>query len=371
MVRQDQHTVAKIKVVGVGGGGSNAINRMIEGGLSGVEFLCLNTDSQALSLSQAERNIQIGEDLTRGLGAGGNPETGKKAAEESRQDILKALDGADMIFITAGMGGGTGTGAAPVVAEVAKERGALTVAVVTKPFLFEGPRRLRVAEQGIARLKDHVDTVIVIPNSRLVEIAEKKTTVQDAFGMADDVLRQGVKGISDIITVPGLINVDFADVKAIMSNAGSAMMGIGVASGENRAQEAARAAIASPLLEETIHGARGVLFNITAGEDLTLAEVNEAAEVIYGATDLEDATIIMGAVIDPSLSDEIRITVLATGFDDRPPAAAEAAPTATQAPVSSAPVPVEAAAPRAAITAPVPVVENELDIPAFLRRQRS
>jgi cell division protein FtsZ len=351
--------MARIKVVGVGGGGCNAINRMVDSGMTGVEFLSMNTDAQALALSRAEKAIQIGEDLTRGLGAGGNPDTGKKAAEESRQDILKALDGADMIFITAGIGGGTGTGAAAVVAEVAKERGALTVAVVTKPFLFEGPRRLRVAEQGIARLRDHVDTVIIIPNARLLEVAEKRTTALDAFQMADNVLRQGVKGISDIITVPGLINVDFADVKAIMSNAGSAMMGIGVASGEDRAQNAARAAISSPLLEDSISGARGVLFNITGGLDLTMAEVNDAAEIIYAAADIEDAAIIMGVVTDPTLDDEIRITVLATGFDGRGGSHPQAARS-------------DMPEPRQAVVADGgPPTENDLDIPAFLRRNRA
>jgi cell division protein FtsZ len=364
MPQQAQQSLAKIKVVGVGGGGSNAVNRMIQSGVAGVDFLCMNTDVQALSLSQAERNMQIGEDLTRGLGAGGNPETGKKAAEESRQDILKALDGADMIFITAGMGGGTGTGAAPIVAEVAKERGALTVAVVTKPFAFEGPRRMRAAEQGINSLREHVDTVIVIPNARLVEVAGEDTTMQDAFAMADEVLRQGVKGISDIITIPGRINVDFADVKAIMSNAGSAMMGIGIASGENRAQEAARKAIASPLLEETISGARGVLFNIAAGEGLKLSEVNKAAEVIYAATDLDDAAIIMGTVIDPELTDEIRITVLATGFGH-----VQGAPSASMDGNGAV---LEVPAVRSINSSSDSLqVESNLEIPAFLRRQRS
>jgi len=360
MARPDDQVMARIKVVGVGGGGCNAINRMIEAGMTGVEFLALNTDAQALGLSQAERVLQIGEDLTRGLGAGADPDVGKKAAEESRQDILKSLDGADMIFITAGMGGGTGTGGAPVVAEVAKERGALTVAVVTKPFGFEGRKRMRIAEQGIAAIREHVDTVIVIPNQRLLDVARKDTRLEDAFRMADDVLRQGVKGISDIIMVPGLINVDFADVKAIMVNAGSAMMGIGQASGENRAETAAREAISSPLLEETIQGARGVLFNITAGSDLTLAEVNEAAEVIYGATDIDDAQIIFGAVTDPALGDEIRITVLATGFDG----------TGRLEPVME-PIREDGSNSRPVMAPSTPVVENELDIPAFLRPRRS
>lgn len=306
--------VANIKVVGVGGAGSNAVNRMIEAGLSGVEFIALNTDLQALELSLAPSRLQIGEALTKGLGVGGNPEIGRNSAEESRQDIKKLLEGADMVFITAGMGGGTGTGAAPVVAEIARDMGALTVGVVTKPFAFEGPRRSRIAEEGIAGLKTKVDTNIVIPNDRLLTVAERRSKLLDAFRMADDILRQGVQGVSDIITIPGLINVDFADVKAIMSNAGTAIMGIGGAAGDNRAVQAAEMAIASPLLESTIDGARGVLLNVSASSDFTLDEFYEAANVVQRATNEEDAFIITGCVIDESMGDEVRVTVLATGF---------------------------------------------------------
>ncbi|MDB5096903.1 MAG: cell division protein FtsZ [Cyanobacteria bacterium RYN_339] len=308
------NNIADIKVIGVGGGGSNAINRMIQSGLNGVEFWTINTDSQALALAQSERRLQIGQKITRGLGAGGNPNVGHKAAEESRDDIVAALDGADMVFITAGMGGGTGTGAAPVVAEVAKEVGALTVGVVTRPFTFEGRRRAQQAVEGIAAIKEKVDTLIIIPNDKLLQVVEKRTSMQEAFQIADDVLRQGVQGISDIITIPGLINVDFADVKTVMTSAGSALMGIGAASGEGRAVEAARMAISSPLLEASINGACGVIFNVTGGSDLTLHEVNDAADVIYSAVDSE-ANIIFGAVLDDRMQGEIRITVIATGFD--------------------------------------------------------
>ncbi|MGE5590933.1 MAG: cell division protein FtsZ [Bacillota bacterium] len=306
--------VAAIKVIGVGGGGNNAVNRMITAGLRSVEFIAVNTDAQALTLSMAAQKVQIGGKLSRGLGAGANPDIGEQAAQESREVILQALSGADMVFITAGMGGGTGTGGAPIVAEVAKELGALTVGVVTKPFAFEGRKRLAQAERGIAALRDKVDTLITIPNDRLLQVVEKKTSIIDAFKMADDVLRQGVQGISDLIAVPGLINLDFADVKTIMHEAGSALMGIGVSRGENRAVEAARMAISSPLLETTMDGAKGVLLNITGGADLGLSEVNDAAEIIAQAAD-PDANFIFGAVIDDSISDEIRITVIATGFD--------------------------------------------------------
>ena len=306
--------LANIKVVGVGGGGSNAINRMISAGLKGVEFVALNTDAQALRMSNAPRKIQIGEKLTKGLGAGANPEIGKKAAEESRDLLAETLDGADMVFITCGMGGGTGTGAAPVIAEIAKEQGALTVGVVTKPFSFEGRRRMAQADHGTEELKDKVDTLIVIPNDRLLQVSEPATSILDAFQLADDVLRHGVQGISDLITVPGLINVDFADVRTIMCDAGSALMGIGIASGEGRAEKAAKAAIESPLLETTINGAKGVLMNITGSSNLGLFEVNEAAELIAQAADA-DANIIFGAMIDENLTDEIKITVIATGFE--------------------------------------------------------
>ena len=308
------HQYADIKVIGIGGGGNNAINRMIDAGLKGVEFIAINTDAQALYLSKAEKKIQIGEKLTKGLGAGANPEIGKKAAEESADEIKKALQGADMVFVTAGMGGGTGTGGAPVVAQLAKEAGALTVGVVTKPFQFEGRKRGAQAEKGIAELKSKVDSLITIPNDRLLQVIDKHTSINEAFRIADDILRQGVQGISDLIAVPGLINCDFADVKTIMMETGSALMGIGIARGENRAAEAARAAISSPLLETSIEGAKGVLFNITGDSNLTLFEVNEAAEIIAQAADPE-ANIIFGAVVDDNLQDEVRVTVIATGFD--------------------------------------------------------
>lgn len=312
----DVNQFAKIKVIGVGGGGNNAVNRMIEHGVRGVEFIALNTDRQALYSSRAETKVQLGEKMTKGLGAGANPEIGAKAAEENRNEITEMLKGADMIFITAGMGGGTGTGAAPVVAELAKELGILTVGVVTKPFTFEGRKRLTQAEQGIEKLKAAVDTLVTIPNDRLLQIAEKKTTMANAFIMADDVLKQGIQGISDLISVPNLINLDFADVQTIMFDKGIAHMGIGFASGENRATDAAKQAIQSPLLETSINGAKSVLLNITGGEDLGIFEVNEAADLIRQAVD-QDANIIFGAGIDESLQDEIKITVIATGFDDK------------------------------------------------------
>lgn len=310
----DVEEFARIKVIGVGGGGGNAVNRMIEGKLGGVEFIAINTDKQALINSDAEQTIQIGEKLTRGLGAGANPEIGSKAADESRDQIHKALEGCDMVFVTAGMGGGTGTGAAPVVAEIAKEMGILTVGVVTKPFMFEGRKRMLHADKGIANLKEKVDTLITIPNDRLLQVAEKKTSMLEAFRIADDVLKQGVQGISDLIAVSGLINLDFADVQTIMKNQGIAHMGIGKANGENRAVEAVKQAIQSPLLETSIKGAKGVLLNITGGADLGLFEVNEAAALVEDSTD-DEANIIFGAVIDESLKDEIRITVIATGFE--------------------------------------------------------
>ena len=309
-----QNYVAVIKVVGVGGGGSNAVNRMIDVGLGGVEFIAVNTDAQALLLSDADVKLDIGRQLTRGLGAGSDPEIGTRAAEEHRDEIAEALQGADMVFITAGEGGGTGTGGAPVVAEISKEVGALTIGVVTRPFAFEGKRRQIQAEQGIERLKERVDTLIVIPNDRLLTVASEHTSIIDAFRMADDVLREGVSGISGLITTPGLINTDFADVKAIMSDAGTALMGIGRAHGENRSKNAARQAVSSSLLEESIDGARGILLNIAAGPELGLFEVNEAAEVIREVAHAE-ANIIFGTVIDDSLGEEIRVTVIAAGFD--------------------------------------------------------
>ncbi|RSL31306.1 cell division protein FtsZ [Salibacterium salarium] len=311
----DMEQLAQIKVIGVGGGGSNAVNRMIENGLQGVEFIAVNTDAQALQLSQAETKLQLGGKLTRGLGAGANPEIGKKAAEESKEQIEEALTGADMVFITAGMGGGTGTGAAPVIAEVASEIGALTVGVVTRPFMFEGKKRSTQASTGIGALKEKVDTLIVIPNDRLLEIVDKNTPMLEAFREADNVLRQGVQGISDLIAVPGLINLDFADVKTIMSEKGSALMGIGIATGENRAAEAAKKSISSPLLETSVNGAQGVLMNITGGTNLSLFEVHEAAEIVSEASD-HDVNMIFGSVINENLSDEIVVTVIATGFED-------------------------------------------------------
>ncbi|SDH91214.1 cell division protein FtsZ [Alteribacillus bidgolensis] len=311
----DMEQLAQIKVIGVGGGGSNAVNRMIENGLQGVEFIAVNTDAQALQLSEAETKLQLGGKLTRGLGAGANPEIGKKAAEESKEQIEEALTGADMVFITAGMGGGTGTGAAPVIAEVAKEIGALTVGVVTRPFTFEGRKRSGQASTGITALKEKVDTLIVIPNDRLLEIVDKNTPMLEAFREADNVLRQGVQGISDLIAVPGLINLDFADVKTIMSEKGSALMGIGIATGENRAAEAAKKAISSPLLETSVDGAQGVLMNITGGTNLSLFEVHEAAEIVSDASDHE-VNMIFGSVINENLNDEIVVTVIATGFED-------------------------------------------------------
>lgn len=305
---------AKIKVVGVGGGGGNAVNRMIKAGLTGVDFWVMNTDAQVLEMSSADNKIRLGNKLTAGLGAGGDPSVGEKAAEETREDIVKALDGADMVFVTSGMGGGTGTGAAPVVAKIAKELGALTIGVVTKPFSFEGKRRLNQALQGLEKLKETVDALIVIPNDKLLEVVERRTTMKEAFQVVDEVLLRGVQGISDIITVPGLINVDFADVKAVMQSSGSALMGIGRGSGEGRAMEAAKLAINSPLLETSINGASGIILNVTGGSDMTLHEVTEAAQVIHDAV-LDDAIVTFGSVIDDRIQGEIQITVIATGFE--------------------------------------------------------
>jgi cell division protein FtsZ len=313
MTDRSGNYLAVIKVVGVGGGGTNAVNRMVDAGLAGVEFIAVNTDAQALLMCDADVKIHIGAKATRGLGAGADPAVGLAAATESRDELKEALKGADMIFTTAGEGGGTGTGGAPVVAELAHELEALTVGVVTKPFSFEGRRRAQQAEQGIANLAEKVDTLIVIENDRLLQVVEKKTPLSDAFKMADDVLRQGVQGITDLITVPGIVNLDFADVRTIMRDAGSALMGIGVGRGESRSAEAARAAVSSPLLEQSIEGATGILLNITGGSDLGLFEVNEAAEVVTSAAD-QNANVIFGAVIDDSLEDEVRVTVIATGF---------------------------------------------------------
>jgi len=307
-------TFARIKVVGVGGGGCNAVNRMIEDGIQGVEFIAINTDAQALMLAKAPTRVRIGEKLTRGLGAGGDPEVGRKSAEESAEDLYNVLKGADMIFVTAGLGGGTGTGAAPIVAQISKEVGALTIGVVTRPFTFEGNKRMLSCEAGMTNLKDHADTLIVIPNDRLLQIMDKRASLGESFKLADEVLRQGIQGISELITVPGLINLDFADVKAIMSEGGAALMAVGKASGEDRARIAAEQAISSQLLDITIDGARGVLFNITGGPSLTLFEVNQAAALIR-ETAHPEVNMIFGAVIDPELGDEIRVTVIATGFE--------------------------------------------------------
>lgn len=354
--------VAQIRVVGVGGGGSNAVDRMILEGLQGVDFIAMNTDAQALNRSQAGRRVRLGTNTTRGLGAGGNPEIGMKAAEESADEIREVLEGADMVFVTAGMGGGTGTGAAPVVARIAKEElKALTIGVVTRPFAFEGAKRSRSAAEGIEALKQVVDTLIVIPNDRLVDITDKRVSLQDAFRMADDVLRQGIQGITEVITVPGLINLDFADVRAIMFEGGAALMAIGRASGENRAVEAAQQAITNRLLDVTIDGARGVLLNITGGPTMTLHEVNEAASIIRD-TAHPDVNLIFGAVIDPAMGEEMRITVVATGFDreDQPRArTGESKPAAAPAPRRFETLPVT----------PMPVDQDNVDIPAFMRRR--
>lgn len=376
--------LAIIKVVGVGGGGNNAVNRMIAHGVRGVHFITINTDAQALQLSRSELKLQIGIKLTKGLGAGANPEIGKKAAEENRDDLLAALKGADMVFVTAGMGGGTGTGAAPVVAEVARELGVLTVGVVTRPFTFEGRKRANQAERGIQELRAAVDTLIVIPNDKLLQVVDKHTPMNDAFRQADDILRQGVQGISDLIAVPGLINLDFADVKTIMTGTGSALMGVGVANGENRAVDAVRKAISSPLLETSIDGAKGVLMNITGGANLGMLEVNEAAEIVNEVADPE-ANIIFGAVIDESMEDEVRVTVIATGFDQRfqgvigaKTASPDYGRPQPLAPTAQAPT---AQVPTAQVpTAPVPVAEpmdvkqvitgDDVDIPYFIRNHR-
>jgi len=369
-------SLATIKVIGVGGGGNNAVNRMIEHGVQGVEFIAVNTDAQALNLSKAEVKMQIGAKLTRGLGAGANPEVGKKAAEESKEQVEEALRGADMVFVTAGMGGGTGTGAAPVIAQIARDLGALTVGVVTRPFTFEGKKRANQASGGIAAMKEAVDTLIVIPNDRLLEIVDKSTPMLEAFREADNVLRQGVQGISDLIAVPGLINLDFADVKTIMSNKGSALMGIGVASGENRAAEAAKKAISSPLLETSIDGAQGVLMNITGGSNLSLYEVQEAADIVATASD-QEVNMIFGSVINENLKDEIVVTVIATGFKEE---AMQPKPTRPAFGQNKAPInTVKREQKREEVTQQVQeqpvrntnnsIQEDTLDIPTFLRNR--
>ena len=375
-------SVARIKVIGVGGGGCNAVNRMIDSGLAGIEFWTVNTDAQALTYSSTTNTMQLGQKLTRGLGAGGNPSIGQKAAEESRDEIFQALEGSDLVFITAGMGGGTGTGAAPVVAECAKEAGALTVGVITRPFTFEGRRRTSQADSGIAALQASVDTLFIIPNDKLLSVISEQTPVQEAFRVADDILRQGVQGISDIITISGLVNVDFADVRAVMADAGSALMGIGVGSGKSRAREAAIAATSSPLLETSIDGAGGVVFNITGGSDLTLHEVNQAAEIIYEAVD-PNANIIFGAVIDDRLQGEIRITVIATGFSMESrsiPSITGSSNSSNVTPMTRTPnsavfdtagAPSDTPAESTEEDTNQPVISPNLDIPEFLQRRRN
>ena len=365
---------ARIVVLGVGGGGSNAVNRMIQVGVRGVEFVSVNTDTQALARSDAPYRLRIGEKITRGLGAGGRPDIGARAAEESAEQIYEILKESDMVFLAAGMGGGTGTGASPVIAGIAQEIGALTVGVVTKPFAFEGSRRMSAADEGIQELKAKVNTLITIPNERLLQVIDKKSSLQHAFGIVDDVLRQGIQGISELITEPGLVNVDFADVKAIMLESGAALMAIGHGKGENRAAEAARMAIASPLLDVSMEGARGVLFNVTGGADLMLNEIHEAAELIGQAAD-PDANIIFGAVIDPTLQGEIKITVIATGFDQARPIGLRSAADRPR-PVRASDGDLDASEPRPSSRVPArerpPAVDDDddLDVPAFLRRRR-
>jgi cell division protein FtsZ len=388
--RKDQpvETFARIKVIGVGGGGQNAVNRMIQEGIQGVEFIATNTDAQALSLSRAGMRVRLGDKLTRGLGAGGDPDVGRKAAEESADELYSVLKGADMVFVTAGMGGGTGTGAAPVVAQVAKECGALTIGVVTRPFTFEGGRRSQAADSGVAKMKEHAHTLISIPNDRLLQLADKKCSLEESFRMADDVLRQGIQGISELITVPGLINLDFADVRTIMSEGGAALMAVGKGSGEDRAKTAAEQAISSQLLDITIDGARGVLFNVTGGTNLTLFEVNQAAAIIR-ETAHPDVNMIFGAVIDPEMGDEVRVTVIATGFERSgvPRRALEHVPArGERSQPHTASLPPASAMLRAGETVSVganarPTIESkaaspstyageDLDIPTFLRNRR-
>ena len=354
---------ATIKVIGVGGAGNNAVNRMIDAGIKGVDFIAVNTDRQALQTSKANTKIQIGEKITRGLGAGANPDIGAQSAEESKAEVAEVLRGADMVFVTAGMGGGTGTGAAPIVAQAAKEMGILTIGVVTKPFTFEGKKRLSQAERGIESLKGKVDTLVVIPNDKLLQIIDRKTSIIEAFKMADDILRQGVQGISDLIAIPGLVNLDFADVKTIMLNQGMAHMGVGRASGENRAEDAAKEAIQSPLLETSIEGAKGVIINITGGDNLGLHEVNTAAELVQRSVDPE-ANIIFGTVTDESMGDEIQITVIATGFEDKdvpmPGIGETLGAKKWEQKINSIPSSSESSS-----------SQNDLDIPSFLRKNRN
>lgn len=376
LVKPDLNTFAKIKVLGLGGGGSNAVSSMATNqGIKGVDFVAVNTDAQALLSSQAPTKLQIGEKLTKGLGSGSDPAIGLQAAEESREKIKDLLLDSDMVFITCGMGGGTGTGASPIVAEIAKETGALTVAVVTKPFLFEGTRRMVVAEEGIEELKGKVDTLIIIPNQRLLDVIDRKMSLLDAFKVADSVLGQGVQGIADLITTPGLINVDFADVRTVMTNAGSALMGIGIGTGENRAQTAARAAISSPLLEISIQGAKGILFNIVGGKDLSMSEVSQAAEIITSAAEA-DANIIFGATIDEELVDQIKITVIAAGFDEAKQRLAQLTATGPLRPKTTSlfqeaggTLPEDKEKKEEFDENGLPAEESKFDIPAFLRQK--
>jgi cell division protein FtsZ len=377
--QSNPESFARIKVVGVGGGGCNAVNRMIDEGLHGIEFITVNTDAQALQLSKAPTKVRIGDKTTRGLGSGGNPEVGRKAAEESAEELYEVLKGSDMVFVTAGMGGGTGTGAAPIIAQIAKEVGALTIGVVTRPFTFEGSRRAANSEAGATRLKEHADTLIVIPNDRLLAIVNKSASLVDTFKKADDVLRQGIQGISELITVPGLINLDFADVRTIMSEGGAALMAVGNAAGEDRARIAAEQAISSELLDITINGARGILFNVTGGSNLTLFEVNQAAAIIK-ETAHPEVNLIFGAVIDPSMKDELRITVIATGFEraalkpiERPGKVEQGTPIAVVQQPTRVSQPVEAE--RQLVPAMVDysskiVNTDDLEIPAFIRRRQ-
>jgi cell division protein FtsZ len=377
--RTGKEAFARIKVIGVGGGGSNAVNRMMDEGIQGVEFIAVNTDAQALMLSKAPIKVRLGDKLTRGLGAGGDPEIGRKAAEESADELYNVLRGSDMVFVTAGMGGGTGTGAAPVVAQIAKESNALTIGVVTRPFTFEGMRRLQSAETGIGKLKEHADTLIAIPNDRLLQVADKRASLQDAFRLADDVLHQGIQGISELITIPGLINLDFADVRAIMSEGGAALMAVGTGTGDERARKAAEDAISSKLLDITIDGARGVLFNVTGGPNMTLFEVNQAAAIIR-ETSHPDVNMIFGAVIDPNMGDDIRITVIATGFErsSMPRRVLERQPRNERRPESASFArPSESVSVNANLATNEPkstplssVNKDDLDIPTFLRNRR-
>jgi cell division protein FtsZ len=379
--QQRSEAFARIKVIGVGGGGSNAVNRMLDEGIQGVEFIVANTDAQALMLTKSPTRVRLGDKITRGLGAGGNPEIGRKAAEESADELYNVLKGSDMVFVTAGMGGGTGTGAAPIVAQIAKESGALTIGVVTRPFTFEGMRRMQAAEAGISQFKEHADTLIAIPNDRLLQIADKRASLQDAFRLADDVLHQGIQGISELITTPGLINLDFADVRAIMSEGGAALMAVGKGAGDERAKKAAEDAISSKLLDITIDGARGVLFNVTGGPNMTLFEVNQAAAIIR-ETAHPDVNMIFGAVIDPNMGDEIRVTVIATGFErnSMPRRALERQPKTETRRVDpslvfprspeSVSVQADVQSGDAKQASHPPVNKDDLDIPTFLRNRR-